>query len=119
MSVGFPCLQAEYQAEQERLALLAAANPGEATRQAAVASIAFMYQKPPGYEAAQARDREVEARRAAQVGEGEVGGGGRGKGWKGRGAEGEGGGTGGEGEVGGEGGGYGPTGWVCGSGSVK
>lgn len=42
-----------------------------------MASIAFMYQKPPGYEAAQARDREVEARRAAQVGEGEVGGEGR------------------------------------------
>ncbi|WIA19492.1 hypothetical protein OEZ85_004103 [Tetradesmus obliquus] len=50
---------AEWQAEQERQATLAFLSPAEAARQRDRASIQFMYQKPPGLEAALARDREL------------------------------------------------------------
>ncbi|KAF8058931.1 SERPINI1 [Scenedesmus sp. PABB004] len=50
---------AEWQEEQERTAALAFLSPEEAKRQADRAAISFMYSKPPGMEAALARDREL------------------------------------------------------------
>eukprot|EP00879_Flechtneria_rotunda_P006982 GHRR01007329.1.p1 GENE.GHRR01007329.1~~GHRR01007329.1.p1 ORF type:complete len:284 (+),score=150.69 GHRR01007329.1:951-1802(+) len=50
---------AEWQAEQEKTATLAFLSPAEAKRQKDRASISFLYTKPPGLEAALARDREA------------------------------------------------------------
>ncbi|KAF6259871.1 hypothetical protein COO60DRAFT_966344 [Scenedesmus sp. NREL 46B-D3] len=50
---------AEWQAEQERQATLGFLSQEEAKRQRDRASIQFMYQKPPGLEAALVRDREL------------------------------------------------------------
>jgi hypothetical protein len=60
----------EYKAEQEKLSMYALASPEEAARQRARASISFMYQKPPGLEAALARDKELAQK--AEVGGGPV-----------------------------------------------
>eukprot|EP00877_Chromochloris_zofingiensis_P009822 jgi/Chrzof1/5093/Cz15g11060.t1 len=51
--------QAEFQAEQEKLQALQFLSKEDAAKQKAMASLAFMYAKPPGLEAALARDKEV------------------------------------------------------------
>lgn len=52
-------LQAEFEAEQEKLKQLSYLSAAEQKKFADRQSIAFMYMKPPGYDAAQKRTAEV------------------------------------------------------------
>ncbi|KAG2447737.1 hypothetical protein HYH02_007197 [Chlamydomonas schloesseri] len=58
--------QAEFDAEQEYLKTLSYLSPEEQRRYREVQSVSFMYQKPPGLDAALARDAEAEKKKAAQ-----------------------------------------------------
>lgn len=59
--------QAEFEAEQEYLHTLSFLSPEEQQRYKDRQQISFMYQKPPGYDAAMARDKELEDKRKRQV----------------------------------------------------
>ncbi|KAG2430230.1 hypothetical protein HXX76_010328 [Chlamydomonas incerta] len=58
--------QAEFDAEQEYLKTLSYLSADEQRRYREVQSVSFMYQKPPGLDAALARDAEAEKKKAAQ-----------------------------------------------------
>ena len=52
-------MQAEFEAEQEKLKQLSYLSPAEQKKFADRQSIAFMYMKPPGYDAAQKKNEQV------------------------------------------------------------
>ncbi|KAG2492382.1 hypothetical protein HYH03_009330 [Edaphochlamys debaryana] len=58
--------KAEFDAEQEYLKTLSYLSPEEQQRYREVQSVSFMYQKPPGLDAALARDAEAEKKKVAQ-----------------------------------------------------
>ena len=53
------CVQAEFDAEQEYIKTLSYLSAEEQQRQRERAGVSFMYQKPPGYDAAMAKTAEV------------------------------------------------------------
>lgn len=59
--------QAEFDAEQEYLKTLSYLSPEEQRRYKEVQSVSFMYTKPPGLDAALARDAEMEKKKATQA----------------------------------------------------